>query len=108
MITKYLKVNYSGNGILEKTKLQEHFKSNLKGFDNKYQKAIDEFILDFPYLIQKFINNMDINSNPGKPITIKSVFSIINRLKEDTKYYQFIAYKYEAIIEVFSFISTSM
>ena len=43
---------------------------------------------------------MDINSNPGKPITIKTVFSIINRLNEYKQYYQFIAYKYEAIIEV--------
>ncbi len=100
METKNLQIYYSRKGILEKTKLQEHFKIYLKGFDSKYQKVIDEFILDFPYLIQKFINNMDINSNPGKPITINSVFSIINRLKEDTKYYQFIAYRYEAIIEV--------
>ena len=38
---KNLQINYSAKGILEKTKLQEHLKSNLKGFNSKYQKMID-------------------------------------------------------------------
>ena len=43
---------------------------------------------------------MDIKSNPGKPITVKRIILLTNRLKDDKEYHQFIAYNYEAIIEV--------
>ena len=41
METKYLQIDYSGRGILEVKKLQEHLKSNLKGFDSKHQDFIN-------------------------------------------------------------------
>ena len=98
METKYLKINCSGRGILEDKKLEEYLKSNLKSTKSDVQK-FTQFMPD-PYLDKSVINDMDIKSNPGKPITIKSLFSIIDRLDEDTKYFRFIALQYEAIIEV--------
>ena len=100
METKYLQINYSGKGILEEKKLQEHLKSNLKGFNSKNQKMIDEFIIDFPYSTAFTDGDLDIKFNPGKPITVKRIFSFTNRLKDDKEYHQFLAYNYEAIIEV--------
>ena len=100
METKYLQIDYSGRGILEVKKLQEHFKSNLKGFNSKHQNAINQYISDIPYLEKIAGDHLDLTADPGKPIKIKRILGVISKLKEDTKYYQFIAYIYEAIIEV--------
>ena len=100
METKYLKINYSGRGILEDKKLQEHFKSNLKSTNRTNQKTVDKYVSELPDMDKSAINDMDIKFNPGKPISIKSMVSMVERLNEDIKYYQFFAYNYEAIIEV--------
>ena len=100
METKYLQINYSGRGILEDKKLEEHLKSNFKSTKSNLQKMINDFISLFPFSEQNNINDIDFQFKPGNPIKIKRTFGVISRLKEDTKYYQFIAYNYEAIIEV--------
>ena len=99
METKYLQIKYSAKGILEEKKLQEHFKSNLKSTYSGYQKRLNDFISEFIFMDQTKTYHMDCQFNPGKSITIKRIFAVIKRLKEDSKYYQFIAYNYEAIIE---------
>ncbi len=100
METKYLQIDYSGRGILEVKKLQEHLKSNLKGFDSKHQNLINQFISDIPNMEENAGSHLDLTADIGKPIKIKSMPLLAIRLKEDTKYYQFLIYKYEAIIEV--------
>ena len=100
METKYLQINYSGKGILEEKKLEEHLKSNFKSTDSKYQKLINTFISFLPFSEKSNISNLNCPFIREKPIKIKGIFGVTNRLKEDKQYYQFIAYNYEAIIEV--------
>jgi hypothetical protein len=98
METKYLQIKYSAKGILEEKKLQEHLKSNLKSTDSKTQEKFNDFISDFIFMDQTKTGDIYL-SMTEKSFTIKRIFAAINRLKEDSKYYQFIAYNYEAIIE---------
>ena len=100
METKYLQINYSGRGILEDKKLEEHLKSNFKSTNSNQQKMINDFIYFFPFSEQHNLGDIDFQFKPGNPIKIKRTFGGTSRLKEDTKYYQFLAYNYEAIIEV--------
>ena len=64
METKYLQINYSGRGILEVKKLQEHFKSNLKGFNSKHQNSINQYISDIPYLEKIAGAHLDLTADP--------------------------------------------
>ena len=104
METKYLQINYSGKGILEEKKLEEHLKSNFKSTDSKYQKLINTFISFLPFSEKSNISNLNCPFIREKPIKIKGIFGVTNRLKEDKQYYQFIAYNFEAIIEVLPLI----